>query len=83
MLPKLFGIFDSYTVMLVLGILASFVLAIIYIKYKKYSKKDILDLIICGATGLNAVERFFIGSSAEAITRHAKCDVLVVRTPEE
>jgi phosphatidylglycerol:prolipoprotein diacylglycerol transferase len=49
MLPKLFGIFDSYTVMLVLGILASFVLAIIYIKYKKYTKKDILDLIICGA----------------------------------
>ena len=40
------------------------------------------DLIICGATGLNAVERLFIGSSAEAITRHAKCDVLVVRTAE-
>lgn len=40
------------------------------------------DLIICGSTGLNAVERLFIGSSTEAITRHAKCDVLVVRTPE-
>ena len=40
-------------------------------------------LIICGATGLKAVERLFIGSSTEAITRHAKCDVLVVRTPEE
>lgn len=40
------------------------------------------DLIICGATGLNAVERFFIGSTAETITRHAKCDVLIVRTPE-
>ena len=40
------------------------------------------DLIICGATGLNAVERLFIGSSTEAITRHAKCDVLVVRPPE-
>ncbi|QDP40861.1 universal stress protein [Radiobacillus deserti] len=37
------------------------------------------DLIICGATGLNAVERFLIGSVSESITRYAKCDVLVVR----
>ncbi|WP_156291474.1 universal stress protein [Oceanobacillus salinisoli] len=37
------------------------------------------DLIICGATGLNAVERFIIGSVSESITRHATCDVLVVR----
>lgn len=37
------------------------------------------DLIICGATGLNAMERFFIGSVSEHITRYAKCDVLVVR----
>ncbi|MED4401885.1 universal stress protein [Metabacillus fastidiosus] len=40
------------------------------------------DLIICGATGLNAVERFLMGSVSEAIIRSAKCDVLVVRTPE-
>lgn len=40
------------------------------------------DLIICGATGLNAVERFLIGSVSEAIIRSAKCDVLVIRTPE-
>lgn len=37
------------------------------------------DLIICGATGLNAVERFFIGSVSEHITRYAPCDVLIVR----
>jgi nucleotide-binding universal stress UspA family protein len=37
------------------------------------------DLIICGATGKNAVERFLIGSVSESITRYAKCDVLVVR----
>lgn len=37
------------------------------------------DLIVCGATGLNAVERFLIGSVSESITRYAKCDVLVVR----
>ncbi len=40
------------------------------------------DLIICGATGLNAVERFLIGSVSEAIVHLANCDVLVIRTPE-
>ncbi|SFD61012.1 Nucleotide-binding universal stress protein, UspA family [Lentibacillus persicus] len=37
------------------------------------------DLIICGATGMGAVERFLIGSVSESITRYADCDVLVVR----
>lgn len=37
------------------------------------------DLIICGATGMSAVERFLIGSVSESITRYAECDVLVVR----
>ncbi|MGN7387889.1 universal stress protein [Sporosarcina sp. SAFN-015] len=37
------------------------------------------DLIICGATGLNAVERFVMGSVSENIVRSAKCDVLVIR----
>ena len=40
------------------------------------------DLIICGATGINGVQRFLIGSVSEAIVRSAKCDVLVIRTPE-
>lgn len=40
------------------------------------------DLIICGATGLNRVERFLMGSVSENIVRSAKCDVLVVRRPE-
>lgn len=39
-----------------------------------------IDLIMVGATGLNAVERLFIGSVSEYIIRHAHCDVLVVRT---
>ena len=47
------------------------------------SKKLNIDLIICGATGLNKVERFLIGSVSENIVRAAKCDVLVVRTAEE
>ncbi len=49
---------------------------------KDISKKLQADLIICGATGLNAVERFLIGSVSENIVRSAKCDVLVIRTPE-
>ncbi|MCT2534983.1 universal stress protein [Aquibacillus koreensis] len=46
---------------------------------KDVAKQYQADLIICGATGLNAVERFLIGSVSESITRYAKCDVLVVR----
>ncbi len=41
------------------------------------------DLIVCGATGLNAVERFLIGSVSENIVRSANVDVLVVRSNEE
>lgn len=37
------------------------------------------DLIICGATGLNSIERFVMGSVSENIVRSAKCDVLVIR----
>jgi nucleotide-binding universal stress UspA family protein len=50
------------------------------VKISKSIAKDYnADLIICGATGLNAVERFIIGSVSESITRHSTCDVLVVR----
>ncbi|MFF2755193.1 universal stress protein [Psychrobacillus sp. NPDC058041] len=50
---------------------------------KDISKKIEADLIICGATGLNAVERFLIGSVSEYIVRSSSCDVLVVRTEEK
>ncbi|OLS41426.1 universal stress protein [Bacillus sp. MRMR6] len=50
---------------------------------KEMAKKHKVDLIICGATGMNAVERFLIGSVSEHITRYAPCDVLVVRTTKE
>ncbi|WP_445489483.1 universal stress protein [Niallia sp. 03133] len=46
---------------------------------KDIAKKFNADLIVCGATGLNAVERFIIGSVSEGITRNAPCDVLIVR----
>ncbi|WP_414052161.1 universal stress protein [Macrococcus animalis] len=38
------------------------------------------DLIICGSNGINALERFIMGSVSEAIVRYAKCDVLIVRS---
>ncbi len=50
---------------------------------KDMAKKQKVDLIICGATGLNAMERFLIGSVSENIVRYAKCDVLVVRTSKD
>lgn len=43
-------------------------------------KQKGIDLIMIGATGLNAVERLLIGSVTEYVTRNAACDVLVVRT---
>lgn len=49
---------------------------------KEVSNSVEADLIICGATGLNTVERFIVGSVTDAIVRSAKCDVLVIRTPE-
>lgn len=50
---------------------------------KEVAPKYKIDLIVCGATGLNAVERFLIGSVSEHIIRYAKCDVLVVRGEDE
>lgn len=50
---------------------------------KDIARKHNVDLIICGATGMNAVERFLIGSVSEHITRYAPCDVLVVRTDKD
>lgn len=49
---------------------------------KRLSEIVKADLIICGATGLNTVEQIFIGSNTDAIVRHSKCDVLIVRTSE-
>ena len=47
---------------------------------KDIPAKEHIDLILIGATGLNAVERLLIGSVTEYVTRTAACDVLVVRT---
>lgn len=46
---------------------------------KEIAPEHDVDLIVVGATGLNAVERFLIGSVSESIARYSKCDVLIVR----
>lgn len=49
---------------------------------KKLATELGIDLIMCGTSGLNAVEHFIVGSVSESIVRHSPCDVLVVRTEE-
>lgn len=46
---------------------------------KEAPKEVNADLIMIGATGLNAVERILIGSVTEYVTRTSSVDVLVVR----
>ena len=38
-----------------------------------------VDLVMIGATGLSYIERLFIGSVAQYIATHAKCDTLIIR----
>lgn len=47
---------------------------------RKYPMDNKINLIVIGATGLNAVERLLIGSVTEYVTRNAPCDVMVIRT---
>lgn len=41
--------------------------------------KERADLVVIGARGLNAVQRFFLGSVSEKVVKYAHCSVLVVR----
>ena len=39
------------------------------------------DLVVLGARGLGGVKRFLLGSVSDAVARHARCPVLVVKGP--
>jgi nucleotide-binding universal stress UspA family protein len=39
------------------------------------------ELIVLGSHGRNALDRFLMGSVSEAIARHARCSVEIVRIP--
>jgi nucleotide-binding universal stress UspA family protein len=41
------------------------------------------DLIVVGAQGLSAIERFFMGSVSENVLRHAHCSVLIVKNQKQ
>ena len=47
---------------------------------KNLQKDHHIDLIMLGATGLNAMERILIGSVSSYVSRKADCDVIIVRT---
>ncbi len=39
------------------------------------------DLIVVGSHGRHGLDRFFMGSVSEAVARHARCSVQIVRPP--
>ena len=43
------------------------------------AKSEGADLLVVGARGLNAAQRFLVGSVSDRIVHHAHCPVLVVR----
>lgn len=49
MYPLIFGFIDSYVLMIIVGVIASFTLVALYFRYKKFTKRDILDLLICSS----------------------------------
>lgn len=50
---------------------------------RQIPKEYQVDLIMVGQSGLNAMQRFMMGSVSSAIVRDAPCDVLVVRKEGE
>lgn len=47
------------------------------------SDRERADLVVLGARGLNAVERFFLGSTSEKVSKYARCSVLIGHRPAE
>ena len=48
-------------------------------KIMKVASKHRADLIVMGAKGLGAIDRFLLGSVSTRVVQHANCSVLVVR----
>lgn len=40
------------------------------------------DLIVLGSRGMNALDRFLLGSVSQAVATHATCSVEIVRQPQ-
>jgi nucleotide-binding universal stress UspA family protein len=48
-------------------------------KIMKVASKHHADLIVMGAQGLGAIDRFLLGSVSTRVVQHSSCSVLVVR----
>jgi nucleotide-binding universal stress UspA family protein len=46
-----------------------------------HAEKWRADLIVLGSHGWKGLNRFLLGSVSEAVSRHAKCSVQIVRVP--
>ena len=46
---------------------------------KEFIKDHGTDLIVMGPTGANPVERLFLGSVTDYVTRTAPCDIIIAR----
>ena len=44
-----------------------------------YAKKNNVDVIVIGTTGMSAVEEIFVGSVANYVIHHARCPVFAIR----
>ncbi len=44
-----------------------------------YAKKNNMDVIVIGTTGMSAVEQIFVGSVANNVIHHAHCPVFAIR----
>ncbi|MFW6449088.1 MAG: universal stress protein [Halobacteriota archaeon] len=45
----------------------------------EYAEEHDVDLIVMGATGRSAVDKYLIGSTAEKVVRTAECPVMTIR----
>ncbi len=48
----------------------------------RYAKEHHADLIMLGSHGTTAIARLLVGSTAEAVLRHATCPVVILKTPD-
>jgi nucleotide-binding universal stress UspA family protein len=48
----------------------------------QFTKKNNTDLVVLGSTGFGLVARFLLGSVSRFVLRHARCSVLIARTPK-
>ena len=48
----------------------------------RYANEHHADMIILGSHGTTAIARLLVGSTAEAVLRHATCPVVILKTPD-